>query len=592
MARTTLLIMAILILSVACGHKDDSRLIHISGMVSESPEEALRLLEEINEEDLAGSDRYLYQLLTVKALDKGDRPLPSDSLICELIDFYSREKGSLRYAESLYYGGRFYCEGGDYPTALQYFQKAINELPENINYKELKSTWLSQISSLLLKIKLYDHARPFIRKSIEIDREGNDSIFLGNDLNILGWSYRFSENVDSAKLIFNQVINLPGDSNSYYKREAYLNLAHIYREEGNIDSALSIIRSVPLYGDSLIANFALSEAALTYREAGMVDSAYILAKKIVESPNRNNRTTGYKILLSESIAPLLPADSVLPYAMSYRALIDSAYNQNNAEAVMMQQTLYNYRRHLELREKAESSNRTLMVIIGVCLVVSMGLTIVILYLKNRNKTQYIELQAAISKLERFNGSTSGTPAPEAAPTAYDESGRSEEMSLGSEIGDGDNVASRIADLSSCSRSMDELKEIYCRKLLALEPDGGVRKASVERMCGCRAYSVVSSSLSRMSAIPLSKPVWRELQNHADGSNHEFSKNLERLGGKRMAKEDLVLILLVKCGLTQTQCATILSKTPSAIHYQRQRVSEKFFGKELSAAQFDFIISIL
>lgn len=592
MARTTLLIMAILILSVACGHKDDSRLIHISGMVSEASEEALRLLDEINEEDLAGSDRHLYQLLRVKALDKGDRPLPSDSIICEVIDFYSREKGSFRYAESLYYGGRVYCEEGDYPTALQYFQKAINELPEKREYKVLRSTWIGQLASVLLKIKLYQHAVPYIKSAIRLDKEENDTIALYEDLNLLAWTYRYEGKNDSAKSIFKEVVETYGSAPDRNGRIARINLSSIYRNEGNIDSALSIIRSVPLYGDSLIENFALSEAAFTYREAGMTDSAYILAKKIIGSPNRNNRTTGYKILLSERIAPLLPADSVLPYAMRYRALIDSAYNQNNAEAVMMQQTLYNYRRHLELREKAESSNRTLMVIIGCCLVVSMGLTIVILYLKNRNNKQYIELQAAISKLERFNDSTSGSPAPEASPTSYDESVSSEEAPLGRETGEGYNVASRIADLSSFSRSMDELKEIYCRQLLGLEPDGGVRKAAVERMCGCRAYSVIKSSLSRMSPIPLSKPVWRELQNHADGSNHEFSKNIERLGGKRIAKEDLVLILLVKCGLTQTQCATILSKTPSAISYQRQRVSEKFFGKELSAAQFDFIISIL
>lgn len=47
----------------------------------------------------------------------------SDSLILDVIDYYSSNDDRNLYPEVLYYGGRVYSDLGDYPTSLSYFRK-------------------------------------------------------------------------------------------------------------------------------------------------------------------------------------------------------------------------------------------------------------------------------------------------------------------------------------------------------------------------------------------------------------------------------------------------------------------------------------
>lgn len=145
-ARLLLIIVtATLVMAAACGRTEpDDRLAMIAERVESAPEEALQNLDSIYYDSLSTADRHFYDFLTLKAKDKAYITHTSDSLILDLIEYYSSNNQSNLYPEVLYYGGRVYSDLGDFPTSLFYFQKAAELLPENSENQRLRCKVLSQ----------------------------------------------------------------------------------------------------------------------------------------------------------------------------------------------------------------------------------------------------------------------------------------------------------------------------------------------------------------------------------------------------------------------------------------------------------------
>ena len=167
MKRILIGLLAICLLMSGCSEAEhDARLKEIAEIVSDFPQEALSSLDSIDSQKLSESDRHYYDLLTIKAKDKAYVSHNSDSLILDVISYYENSPQSSLYAEALYYGGRVYSDMGDAPTALQYFHKALDNIPEDSQSLNLKARVLSQTGGLLQDISLYDEAIPDIEKCL------------------------------------------------------------------------------------------------------------------------------------------------------------------------------------------------------------------------------------------------------------------------------------------------------------------------------------------------------------------------------------------------------------------------------------------
>lgn len=200
---TLTLIISIFLLSGCAGRNHDTRLVEVAEIVSKSPKEALVLLDSINPESLSDADRHYYDFLTIKAKDKAYITHTSDSLALSVIDYYSKHRDDRLYPEAIYYGGRVYNDMGDYPTALKYYQNALDLLPEDTKHLRLRSHVLSQTSSLLRTLRLYKRAIPYVEKSIRVDSMLNDSLNLMFDLKLLG-----TINLYMQRIMKSQKVNL------------------------------------------------------------------------------------------------------------------------------------------------------------------------------------------------------------------------------------------------------------------------------------------------------------------------------------------------------------------------------------------------
>ena len=201
--------LAICLLMSGCSKTEhDARLKEIAEIVSDSPQEALLRLDSIDCQTLSESDRHYYDLLTIKAKDKAYIQHTSDSLILDVISYYENNPQSSLYAEALYYGGRVYSDIGDAPTALQYFHKALDNIPEGSQSLNLKARVLSQTGGLLQDISLYDEAIPYIEKSLKICELNKDTTNIVYELQLLGGTYLRARKYRLAEYYFNRAIEM------------------------------------------------------------------------------------------------------------------------------------------------------------------------------------------------------------------------------------------------------------------------------------------------------------------------------------------------------------------------------------------------
>ena len=218
----------ILSLTVGCAdHPTHQALMEISGYVSDEPLRALAALDSLDPGTLTTADRHCRDFLRIKAKDKAYIRHESDSLILDVIGYYSDHGNSGQLAEALYYGGRVYSDLGDYPTALQYFQDALDSLSGTADCAGLQANITSQLGRLLDKLRLYDEAEPYIQSSIETGKRMGDTANVIYDLQLLGSVYIRAGKYDEAKRALEETIPLSDGQPEYHSAKSRMYMAEI-----------------------------------------------------------------------------------------------------------------------------------------------------------------------------------------------------------------------------------------------------------------------------------------------------------------------------------------------------------------------------
>ena len=139
MIRSILFLMMLLPLLYSCDNKENrlivSQLDAADSLCSVDPNKASLLIKSL-EADVTksqNSNYYRWLLLNIKATDKADIPLTSDSIIKDIVSFFDANDDINCQIESYYYLGRTYVEMHDSPRALSAFKKAL-ELSEKYDY--------------------------------------------------------------------------------------------------------------------------------------------------------------------------------------------------------------------------------------------------------------------------------------------------------------------------------------------------------------------------------------------------------------------------------------------------------------------------
>ncbi|OUP07161.1 amino acid ABC transporter permease, partial [Mediterranea sp. An20] len=146
MKHLFLLCLSVLLLASCSSGRYPSALYVADSLSVACPERAVALLDSLRPqmEQEGERVRMYYQLLCVKARDKAYLPHTSDSLVLEVLRYYEDKQDLCHLPEAYYYAGRVASDLGDAPQALDYFQQALDAMPEG-EMTDLRSRTISQM---------------------------------------------------------------------------------------------------------------------------------------------------------------------------------------------------------------------------------------------------------------------------------------------------------------------------------------------------------------------------------------------------------------------------------------------------------------
>lgn len=603
-------------LSSCIDRHHNPQLERVSDLIESNPLVAIDSLEKINRATLDIENRHYYDFLLIKASDKAYIPHKSDSLIKSVVNYYSFDKDNPLYIESLYYAGRVYSDKGDKKTAFIYFQKALDLLPEDTPYPHLRSHVLSQTGRFLSDIRLYEKSLPIIRDVIKINETRGDSINLSFNHQLICDSFIHLEQYDSAEWHIKEAEKIATGFPTEHRASIRVYLAAINLHQGNISTALSLIRHSP---DSIWEEarpFALSYAAEIYLKGNILDTAYIYSKELINSDDTLNQKTGYKLLLLTPLEKLIPRDSLQFYYNKYRIALESYYNNREKEAAIIQYTQFNYDTHVQMRNETEYDNVILKKLVVALSVLSTVAGITILILKFKIKMQQIMLFKVLliikdlklslafhkSVIQKYLSDSSESAVNTAGslpePNTSESNKNSEKQHYNPNqetLTQPDNLLDIENQLMSTNikqrNLLNDIQDKLRSEMLALYVPGMLIPVP-DRIKNSDEYSKLKEFIRLKQAVDEDSEFWLDLKRCVSLAAPMFIERLNILTGGKLKTKDLQTAMLIKCGISHSQMSIIFGRTKGTISQRKETLSKKLFGNKVEMGILEQIIQIL
>ena len=570
--------LALLVASTGCSRRADTKLTRIAAIVSDHPERALQSLDSINPDDLSESDRHFHDFLTVKARDKASMPHASDSLILDVIDYYSAYQSDPIYPEALYYGGRVYSDLGDYPTALQYFQQALDNPGQAPDTTDLKNRLNSQIGGMLGNLRLYDRAIPYFSQMLKDKMNDQDSIcivYAQQDLGTTYYNLGTLSDIDSTRTdLLNKADSILSRSLDYavnlpktFEANSRIYLAAVRQAKGDFSSAVNLIRHTPDQVKPIQRNVALAYAADIYLDAGIMDTAYMYAHELIVNEDITNKKTGYRIILSQEFRHTLHPDTLNQYYTDYKNLLEAYFDDNPNEQALLQESLYNYKLHEREKLKEHAANERLRWAIAGSVILALIASSIMLFIKNRDKATIIQLRENLDGLRKLKLQLSPpteTPAMDPLSDAYST--------------EPDTINKEPA-----------LREKLRDELMALYEQSKSQKVS-PIILNSNIYFQITGLISEGKHID--DGTFDELKRTVLQASPKFIDNLKILTQNKLTELDLQTALLIKCGFRPSEMTVLFARSNGAIIYRRNTLATKVFGHTESVDVVNGIIRLL
>ncbi|MDE5960740.1 MAG: tetratricopeptide repeat protein [Duncaniella sp.] len=553
-----LILVCIIFISLFYGCRGGDRIDfgHIEEVMQSSPSEALAILDTIDREPLTEAERHHADLLSIKARDKVYATHDSDSLILDVISYYSSHKDRRLYPIALYYGGRVYSDLGDFPTALRYFQSALDVIPEDRDNFKLRAAAFSQTGRLLDNLRLHSDAIPYLEESIEIGKQSGDTFNLTYDYSLLSQVNVKAGNLSAARKYNAEAIRLAKALSEIEQADMSLELASILHHQHKTDSALMVIRGLPDKVDPLCRSYALAIAAEIYEAAAITDTAYIYAKELAMSDSPNRRT-GFKIMFSPRLRGIIPRDTLLFYQPIYNLAIEKHLDTYEASEAIIQNSQYNYQLHVREKEKAEAGRNRLYLLVCIISVLATVAIISLLWLRMRNLRKIVHLQMTLDNLRDFR----------------------------------QNQKMESTD-SALKTQLEIMRKNILHEFNSFEQTDSNSPAVKESIILSDLYSRLENLIAKNKSIPDSDSLWEELAQLVAVDSPDFRTRLNTLTYCKITDSEFRIALLIRCGITPSSMAILLNRTKSTISSRRSTLSYKIFGSENNIKMLNSIILFL
>ncbi|MDE6265647.1 MAG: tetratricopeptide repeat protein [Paramuribaculum sp.] len=551
----------------ACTTRHDPRVESLFSLAESVPEAALDSIDALDSLHLSSTDRMLLRLATIKATDKADRQLPGDTAILPLVDYYSSHETERYYPTALYYAGRIYSESGDYPTALRYFQDALDLLPENTPDLNLRAAALSQTAAILANLRLFDQAEPYFTEALEIDRQMRDTINMIYDLENLANITLRNGDCYTALYLFLSADSLTSKkfpANTPYSKS---NIAYAYYKSGDINSALTAVKESLIPSNTKDLNIIYSQAATIYYNAGLYDSTYQYASKLIGLGKDSNKRLGYYYLIQPELSDFIPHDSINSYMKNYNVNTEIFLSKNSNQAALIQNSYYNYATHELKRISAEKSKNKFLVIALMLAIILLSLIVVTLFVSNRSHKRKLRLTEALNKIRELEKTIS-------------------EQTMSNKLSP-EPIPIDVTDLDSTSVIRDSLR----KQLIDAAKLSNHKYVIPEVIYTSSEYSKVIDLIHSNKKIT-EAVLWDSLEDLTNKAFPKYKDNLLLLYGKTPRIEDMRTILLIKLGCRPSELQILLGLAKGSVSSRRAEISKRLLGELYELKTVDAAIRLL
>lgn len=569
---TLLLVIGLLFLS-ACGHRPyPTVLLTADTLCITAPDSAVRLLKQCEPQMLqsATAVRMYYQLLCIKAADKAYIPHNSDTLIQNVLQYYIKKNDRRHLPEAYYYAGRICRDLGDAPQALDYFQKAVEALPDKGEF-DLKSRIYSQMGTLLLYQDVYDEAMIAYKKSLKYSYALKDSIGIIFSLRDIGLNFTAFHQKDSALHYYEKAYKLSVSIRNKHMQGIVLRaMADIYLQEEELALAKEMLQKSLNNATYINKPSIYTLSAKLHQQSGNLDSASFYYQHLINIGDIYNRQDAHKGL-AYIAQKQGDTQTALFHIEKYQQCHDSIIDITNSENIKKMQSLYNY----QLREKENHRLKTItmkqrewLLIIGYGFIISCFI-FSIFTLHNRNKhliTQQRLRELEIIKEEQYRYSTK-------------------------RIEENNKKIEELENQLRINNQNEKEKEVLLAQKAQIELINNkieIKQHQKENAIKALKQSDIYKKFHQAKSFKeLTESDWQQLQDAINNAYENFTNHLYAL--YPLSDIELHICLLVKSEVSVSKIALLTSRSKSAITSARKKLYEKIHNQKGTPDMFDQII---
>ena len=208
MRRLLLLVMVFPLLMVSCsrGGKELAAKLHLAdSLIEAEPDSGVALLVSLEEEaeDASKANRYRYQLLLAKAMNKAYAPFTSDSVMKDVAQYYDRHGSPNERMMAHYLLGCAYRDMDSLPQALLQYEEAIakaDTASEDCDFKTLGRIY-GQAAGILWEFNQPIDLLEYARQSQRFARKAKDTAMIISAYEDMADAYNMLNKPDSQIIL-------------------------------------------------------------------------------------------------------------------------------------------------------------------------------------------------------------------------------------------------------------------------------------------------------------------------------------------------------------------------------------------------------
>ena len=373
----------------------------IDSCIQRSDTTALQLLRKIGNDkaDFTKADRMRYELLLASAHNKFFISMTSDSIMKDVVDYYSDNGNNNQRMEASYLLGCVYRDMGDAPLAIKYYEDAVKHV--DVTDKDCDFYTLSRIYGQMAGIFEEQDSYNIMLSYFKL---ASKYAFMAKDtLGALSYyrneerGYYFTGKYDSVFIINKHVRSL-------YRRYGYKELAsvpsdleiYIYLLQKRFVKAKYYMDISDKYFDKKYMHtneYGISgyHKGLYYLGVNKLDSAkYFFERELYNYSDYNNKQAAAKGLFM-LYRKKKDADSIAKYSELWNNTVDSSYAHMSTRHLQQMHAIFNYSRYKNLAQQKDYQLKIRTTLIIVIIIVLFLLSL-IFYMRNRLRYNRIKEQ--------------------------------------------------------------------------------------------------------------------------------------------------------------------------------------------------------